>query len=204
MSEYIAHSSKTEPSPIDRGISADRSAGVSKNTSKKSESVPIDRAKPADRSAQLRESHRTSANRSWHQSRSIVSPTKPETASAPINRGLAADRSVKDLHAERCRFLSVLGSEFPPKLGQTLCSINRTQFWTKKGDLEHEKDCGHGENSREHRRRRLSIHRSRRIREDHRFSEFFLLFILYMFFPSNSMSIMNSRIYYSLYIIMRG
>ena len=42
---------KTEPLPIDRGLLADRSAGVSKRRSKKAERLPIDRAKPADRSA---------------------------------------------------------------------------------------------------------------------------------------------------------
>ena len=80
--------------------------------------MPIDRGMQADRSG----------------------ATKPETASAPIDRGLAADRSAKALQAERRRFPSVLGSEIPPKLGQTLCSINRTQFGRKKEKGEAEKD----------------------------------------------------------------
>ena len=64
---------KTEPSPIDRGIAADRSAKVAKTRSKKAERLPIDRDKPSDRSAHTRESHRSSADRSWRWSRSIGS-----------------------------------------------------------------------------------------------------------------------------------
>ena len=105
--------------------------------------------KPADRSAQLRESHRTSADRSWHTSRAIVSSRKSETVSAPIDRGLSTDRSAKAHHAVRRRFPSDLGSEFPPKLGQTLCSINRTQFGQKRETWDTEETLGHGENSRE-------------------------------------------------------
>ena len=67
-------------------------------------------------------------------------PTIPETASALIDRGLLADRSAKARQAVRHRFPSVLGSEFLPKLGQTLCSINRTQFGRKRRELEHGKD----------------------------------------------------------------
>ena len=43
---------KTEPSPIDRGIAADRSAGVAKRD-KKAEDLPIDRGSLADRSAEV-------------------------------------------------------------------------------------------------------------------------------------------------------
>ena len=63
-------------------------------------------------------------------------PMIPETAYAPIDRELSADRSAKALQAERRRFPSVKGSEIPPKLGQTLCSINRTQFGREKGGKE--------------------------------------------------------------------
>ena len=123
---------KSEPSPIDRGLLADRSAGVSKRTSKTAERLPIDRAKPADRSAQTRESRTSSADRSWNSSRSIGSPTSPDTAWVPIDRGLAADRSAKTRQALRRRFPSILGSEFPPKLGQITCSINRILFRRKR------------------------------------------------------------------------
>ena len=50
-----------------------------------------------------------------------------------------SDRSAKALHALRRRFPSVLSSEFPPKLGQTLCSINSTQFGQKKKTFDTEK-----------------------------------------------------------------
>ena len=56
----------------------------------------------------------------------------------PIDRKLSAGRSARPPEAERRRFPNVKGSEIPPKLGQTLCSINRTQFgrrdetWTEK------------------------------------------------------------------------
>ena len=42
-----------------------------------------------------------------------------------------SDRSAKAPHALRRYFPSIIGSEFPPKLGQTLCSINRIQFGRK-------------------------------------------------------------------------
>ena len=58
-------------------------------------------------------------------------PTILGTASAPIDRGLEADRSAKARHAERRRFLDFYDSEFPPKLGQITCSINRTHFGRK-------------------------------------------------------------------------
>ena len=44
---------KTEPSPIDRGIGADRSAGVAKTRNKKVENLPIVRGSSADRSAEV-------------------------------------------------------------------------------------------------------------------------------------------------------
>ena len=44
---------KTEPSPIDRGIAADRSAGVAKMRNKKAEYLPIDRGSLANRSAEV-------------------------------------------------------------------------------------------------------------------------------------------------------
>ena len=46
----------------------------------------------------------------------------------------SSDRSAKPPDALRRRFPNFLGSEFPPKLGQTLCSINRTQFGRKRGN----------------------------------------------------------------------
>ena len=57
----------------------------------------------------------------------------PDTACVPIDRGLAADRSAKARQALRRRFPSILGSEFPPKLGQITCSINRILFRRKRG-----------------------------------------------------------------------
>ena len=59
-------------------------------------------------------------------------PTILGTASAPIDRGFAADRSAKARHAERRRFSDFYDSEFPPKLGQITCSINRTHFGRKE------------------------------------------------------------------------
>ena len=44
---------KTEPSPIDRSIAADRSAGVAMTGDKKAEELPIDRDSLADRSAEV-------------------------------------------------------------------------------------------------------------------------------------------------------
>ena len=144
--------------------------------------MPIDRDIQADRSG---------ANDSWAR----ISADRS---------GLAADRSARALQAERRRFPSVKGSEIPPKLGQTLCSINRTQFWTKRGGLGRRKRFWHKKLKRT-RRMRLSVHRSWRIREDHQIFRVFLhsLFI-YIFFSFNSMFVMNSRIHYLLYIIMRG
>ena len=44
---------KTETSLIDRGIAADRSAGVAKMRNKKAENLPIDRGSSTDRSAEV-------------------------------------------------------------------------------------------------------------------------------------------------------
>ena len=44
---------KTETTPIDRGIAADQSAGVAKMRNKKAEDLPIDRGTLADRSAEV-------------------------------------------------------------------------------------------------------------------------------------------------------
>ena len=43
----------TEPSPIDRGIASDRSAGVAMTGDKKAEELPIDRGSLADRLAEV-------------------------------------------------------------------------------------------------------------------------------------------------------
>ena len=51
---------KTEPSPIDRGIATDRSAGVAKTINKKAEDLPIDRGSLADRSAEVSKNAATS------------------------------------------------------------------------------------------------------------------------------------------------
>ena len=77
----------TEPSPIDRGTSADRSAGISKNRSKKAERPPIDRGIPADRSALFQKIARNIADRSRHSSRSIGQLLRNITLSAPIDSG---------------------------------------------------------------------------------------------------------------------
>ena len=57
-----------------------------------------------------------------------------------MNRELSTNRSAKDRQVERRRFPSVKGSEIPPKLGQTLCSINRTQFGRRDETLDDEKE----------------------------------------------------------------
>ena len=44
---------KTEPSPIDRGIAADRSTGVAITGDKKAEELPIDRGSLSDRSDEV-------------------------------------------------------------------------------------------------------------------------------------------------------
>ena len=111
--------------------------------------MPIDRAKPADRSAQTRESQTSNADRSWNSSRSIGSPMIPDTACVPLDRGLAADRSAKARQALRRRFPSILGSEFPPKLGQITCSINRILFRRKRGGSHREKHYKKLKNTRE-------------------------------------------------------
>ena len=59
---------KTEPSPIDRGIAADRSAGVAKTRNKKAEDLPIDRGSLADRSADVSKN----ATKSQKECRSIA------------------------------------------------------------------------------------------------------------------------------------
>ena len=70
-------------------------------------------------------------------------------AQAPIDRQLLADRSARPPEAVRRRFPSAKGSEIPPKLGQTLCSINRTQFGRRKGTWTKKKDFSQEKNSRE-------------------------------------------------------
>ena len=59
---------------------------------------------------------------------------KRKTEPSLIDRGIAADRSVGVSKNTR------ENPEFLPKLGQTLCSINKTQFGRKRRDLEHGKD----------------------------------------------------------------
>ena len=58
-------------------------------------------------------------------SQSIGRPLKAETDTQPIDRQKPAD-------VKRRRFPNFKDSEFPPKLGQSMCSINRTQFGRKK------------------------------------------------------------------------
>ena len=107
-------------------------------------------------------------------------PNESETTSAPIDRGWSADRSAKALQAARRRFPSVWGSEFPPKLGQTLCSINRTQFGRKEKTFDTEKTQENTEKKIEHSSEQ----------KDSRRSSIFRVFLYSYFFISSSLLIL--------------
>ena len=105
--------------------------------------MPIDRDSLADRSAQLRE-----VNQKHRRSIVAYKPIDREprflrAAQAPIDCQLLADRSARPPEEVRRRFPRAKGSEIPPKLGQTLCSINRTQFGRRKGTWTKKKDFSH-------------------------------------------------------------
>ena len=59
---------KTEPSPIDRGIASDPSVGVAMTGDKKAEELSIDRGSLADRSAEVSKN----ATKSQKECRSIA------------------------------------------------------------------------------------------------------------------------------------
>ena len=125
-------------SRIDRDLVADRS---DKSYERVTASVAIDSiTQPIDRASNLMRD-RVTADRSWE----------------------LTDRSAKPPHALRRRFPDFLDSEFSPKLGQSLCYINRKQFgWKKTRTLERDKLKFSRRNSR---RRRTSYYVEKKTQE---------------------------------------